>query len=93
MATAPADLSTPALQDEVCTLAAHIHAATARLLALVAELDRREAWDEGGCQSAGPRHDGAARQPSRKGYVPNNDGDFVAVGDPRRGGAAVNSRL
>ena len=51
MPTAPADLSTPALQAEVCTLAAHIHAATARLLALVAELDRREAWAEEGLLS------------------------------------------
>jgi len=51
MSTAPADLSTSALQDEVCTLAAHIHAATARLLALVAELDRREAWAQEGLLS------------------------------------------
>ena len=51
MPAAPADLSTCALQNELCSLAAHIHAATARLLALVAELDRREAWSEHGMLS------------------------------------------
>ena len=51
MSTAPADLSTPALEDELCTLAAHLNAATARLLALVAELDRREAWGRDGLRS------------------------------------------
>ena len=33
-----------ALAAAVSTLAAHIHAATYRLLALIAELDRREVW-------------------------------------------------
>ena len=51
MLTAPAELSTPALQDELCTLAAHIQAATARLLTLLAELDRREAWGVSGALS------------------------------------------
>ena len=33
-----------ALAAAVSTLAAHIHAATYRLLVLIAELDRREVW-------------------------------------------------
>ena len=39
------------LEAEVATLAAHIQAATARLLALVAEVDRREAWAASGLLS------------------------------------------
>ena len=39
-----ADLDDDALATAVSTLAAHIHAATWRLLALIAELDRREVW-------------------------------------------------
>ena len=35
----------------VSTLAAHIHAATGRLLALIAELDRREVWSAQGALS------------------------------------------
>ena len=35
----------------VSTLAAHIHAATGRLLALIAELDRREVWAAQGALS------------------------------------------
>jgi len=46
-----ADVSTPALEAELCTLAAHIQAATARLLTLLAELDRREAWGVSGALS------------------------------------------
>ena len=40
-----------ALAAAVSTLAAHIHAATYRLLALVAELDRREVWATQGALS------------------------------------------
>jgi len=43
MSFAPADLSNLELENELTTLAAHIQAATARLLALLAEVDRREA--------------------------------------------------
>ena len=38
-----------AMDDD--TLAAHIHAATYRLLALIAELDRREVWAAQGALS------------------------------------------
>ena len=40
-----------ALAAAVSTLAAHIHAATYRLLALIAELDRREVWSAQGALS------------------------------------------
>ena len=40
-----------ALAGAVSTLAAHIHAATYRLLALIAELDRREVWAAQGALS------------------------------------------
>ena len=40
-----------ALAAVVSTLAAHIHAATYRLLALIAELDRREVWAAQGAMS------------------------------------------
>ena len=36
------------LEEEIATLAAHIHAATHRLLTLVAEFDRRRGWELGG---------------------------------------------
>jgi hypothetical protein len=39
------------LEREIGELAAHIHAATCRWLALVAEFDRREGWTEWGCKS------------------------------------------
>jgi len=39
------------LEDEIATLAAHIHAATHRLLTLVAEFDRRRGWELGGHRS------------------------------------------
>jgi len=39
------------LGDEIATLAAHIHAATHRLLVLIAEFDRREGWKLGGHRS------------------------------------------
>ena len=35
------------LEDEIATLAAHIHAATHRLLTLIAEFDRRRGWGLG----------------------------------------------
>ena len=40
-----------ALAAAVSTLAAHIHAATYRLLSLIAELDRREVWAAQGALS------------------------------------------
>ena len=40
-----------ALAAAVSTLAGHIHAATYRLLALIAELDRREIWADQGAMS------------------------------------------
>lgn len=40
-----------ALADEIATLAAHIHAATQRLLELIAEFDRRRGWELGGHRS------------------------------------------
>ena len=40
-----------ALAAAVSTLAAHIHAATYRLLTLIAELDRREVWAAQGALS------------------------------------------
>ena len=36
---------------EIATLAARIHAATARLLELIAEFDRRRGWELGGHRS------------------------------------------
>jgi hypothetical protein len=51
MSSAPADLSDLELEDELTTLAAHIQAAIARLLALLAEIDRREAWGSSGALS------------------------------------------
>ena len=51
MSSAFADRATPDLEDELATLAAHIQAATARLLALLAELDRRAAWASSGALS------------------------------------------
>jgi Domain of unknown function (DUF222)/HNH endonuclease len=39
------------LEREITQLAAHIHAATCRWLALVAEFDRREGWASWGCKS------------------------------------------
>ncbi|MDX1494204.1 MAG: DUF222 domain-containing protein [Longimicrobiales bacterium] len=39
------------LGDEIATLAAHIHAATHRLLELIAEYDHRRGWEPGGHRS------------------------------------------
>jgi len=39
------------LGDEIATLAAHIHAATQRFLALIAEFDRRRGWELDGHRS------------------------------------------
>jgi hypothetical protein len=46
-----ADLSLDELEDELATLASHIHAGTCRWLELVAELDRRGSRAESGCGS------------------------------------------
>ena len=55
MRTIPADdfstMDDDTLAAAVSTLAAHIHAATYRLLALIAELDRREVWAAQGALS------------------------------------------
>src|SRR5689334_5537676 len=40
-----------ALEEEICALASHIHAATCRWLCLVAEFDRREGWASWGARS------------------------------------------
>src|SRR3972149_2347431 len=39
------------LGDEITTLAAHIHAATHRLLVLIADFDRRRGWELAGQSS------------------------------------------
>ena len=39
------------LEDEIAVLAAHIHAATHRLLTLIADFDRRRGWELGGHRS------------------------------------------
>jgi hypothetical protein len=44
-------VSTPALIDQITELAGHLNAAHARWLALIAELDRRNAWAEWGVKS------------------------------------------
>ena len=36
------------LGDEIATLAAHLHAATYRLLTMIAEFDRLRGWEAGG---------------------------------------------
>ena len=58
MTTIPATVSNPpggmdddTLAAAVATLAAHIHAATSRLLVLIAELDRRKLWATQGAMS------------------------------------------
>jgi uncharacterized protein DUF222 len=43
--------SLEALEEEICTLASHIHAATCRWLSLVAEFDRRQGWAAWGARS------------------------------------------
>ncbi len=54
----PAEHATPSeldaieeLGDEIATLAAHIHAATHRLLVMLGEFDRRRGWELGGHRS------------------------------------------
>jgi hypothetical protein len=44
-------ITSPALEDEIATLAAHLNAASHRLLCLIAEYDRREAWADAGARS------------------------------------------
>jgi hypothetical protein len=46
-------LPTERLEANITELAAHINAATARWLCLIAEFDRREGWAEWGCKSCG----------------------------------------
>jgi hypothetical protein len=48
---AETDASTERLEAEICTLAANIAAAEARLLSLIAEYDRRQGWAAWGCRS------------------------------------------
>jgi len=40
------------LEEEIAILAAHIHAATHKLLTLIAEFDRRRGWELGGHRSS-----------------------------------------
>jgi hypothetical protein len=49
--SAPEAVPTERLESEITQLAAHIHAATARWLGLVAEYDRRMAWADWDCKS------------------------------------------
>jgi Domain of unknown function (DUF222)/HNH endonuclease len=46
-----AAMTTERLEAEACTMAAQLAAATARFIALIAELDRRETWRSWGCRS------------------------------------------
>jgi hypothetical protein len=48
---APEAVPTERLESEITQLAAHIHAATARWVGLVAEYDRRMAWADWDCKS------------------------------------------
>jgi Domain of unknown function (DUF222)/HNH endonuclease len=43
--------SLEALEEEICSLASHIHASTCRWLSLVAEFDRRQGWAPWGARS------------------------------------------
>jgi Domain of unknown function (DUF222) len=45
------ELSDPELADRLCEQAAHVHAATSRLLTMIAAFDRRRGWDADGCVS------------------------------------------
>jgi hypothetical protein len=47
----PLPAGNDALIDQITELAAHIHAATYRLLVLIRELDRRHVWADHGCNS------------------------------------------
>jgi hypothetical protein len=47
----PALAATEVLESQITELAAHIHAATYRLLTLIRELDHREAWADQGLRS------------------------------------------
>ena len=51
METEFSSLSTPALVEQITTLAGHLNAANGRFLALIAELDRRGGWSECGMKS------------------------------------------
>ena len=43
--------ATSALGGRICELAAHLNAASCRLLELIAEFDQREGWGHDGCNS------------------------------------------
>ena len=47
-----AGIATERLEAEICELSGHIAAATARLVLMIAEYDRRQGWAEWGCRSA-----------------------------------------
>ena len=47
-----AGIVTERLEAEICELSGHIAAATARLVLMIAEYDRRQGWAEWGCRSA-----------------------------------------
>jgi hypothetical protein len=50
--TGLAGIVTERLEAEICELSGHIAAATARLVLMIAEYDRRQGWAEWGCRSA-----------------------------------------
>jgi hypothetical protein len=61
------------LEEEITTLAAHIHAATHRLLSLIAEFDRRRGWELGGHRSCA-----YGRERARRGHgLPRPEGPKV----------------
>ena len=50
--TALSEIVTERLEADICELSGHIAAATARLVLMIAEYDRRQGWAEWGCRSA-----------------------------------------
>ena len=56
-------VSAPELVSEITTLVGHLNAANGRLLALIAELDRRRGWAEWGVKSTSRKWGSASRCP------------------------------
>jgi hypothetical protein len=56
-------LALEALEKRITTLAARIHAATHRLLVLIAEFDRRQGWKLGGHKSCAHFHGKGCQAP------------------------------
>jgi hypothetical protein len=87
---ATADLgaaSTANLEDELTTLAAHVNAATHRLLCLIAELDRRQAWASAGALSC------AHYLSWRIGLAPGPAREYVRVAHALEGLPAISAAL